>query len=110
MFHVEQHGRAAVIHTEHELDLVTRDSFAAVLENVTEHNANPVVVSLEQCTYVDSTALNVLIAISKRIGSRLSVVIPLGNPCRRVFDICGMDKVMRISTSVDEALAATRAV
>jgi anti-sigma B factor antagonist len=108
MFHVEQYGRAAVIHAEHELDLVTSDSFAAILENATEHNVDPVVVSLEQCTYVDSTALNILIAVNKRIGPRLSVVIPRGNPCRRVFDICGMDKVMRISTSVDEALAATR--
>jgi anti-anti-sigma factor len=108
MFHVEQHGRVAVIHADHELDLVTRDSFAAILNDATEHNADPVVVSLEHCTYVDSTALNVLIAMSKRIGSRLSVVIPPGNPCRRVFDICGMDKVMRISTSVDEALAMRR--
>ncbi len=107
MFHVEHYGRAAVIHAAHELDLVTRDSFAAVLSRTSEQHTNSVVVSLEHCTYVDSTALNVLIALSKRIGPRLSVVIPPGNPCRRVFYICGMGKVMRISGSVDEALAKT---
>lgn len=108
MFHVEQYGRAAVIHAAPELDLVTRDSFAAILERTSEEHPSTVVVSLEQCTYVDSTALNVLIAVSKRIGPRLSVVIPPGNPCRRVFDICGMGSVMHISSSIDEALAKTR--
>lgn len=108
MFHVEQYGRAAVIHTAPELDLVTRDSFAAILDRTSEHHTNPVVVSLEECTYVDSTALNVLIAVSKRIGPRLSIVIPPGNPCRRVFEICGLARVMQISGSVDEALANTK--
>jgi len=108
MFQVEQYGRAAVIHAAPELDLVTRDSFAAVLDRTSEQHTDPVVVSLANCTYVDSTALNVLIAMNKRIGSRLSVVIPPGNPCRRVFDICGMANVMRISSTVDEALATTK--
>ena len=105
MFHVEQNERASIVHTAPELDLVTRDSFAAVLNTASEQHATPVVVTLEHCTYVDSTALNVLIAFRKRIGPRLSVVIPPGNPCRRVFDICGMSRVMRITSSIDEALA-----
>ena len=109
MFHVEQYGRAAVIHTAPELDLVTRDSFAAILNTTGDQHTNPVVVTLEDCTYVDSTALNVLIAFQKRIGPRLSVVIPPGNPCRRVFDICGMGNVMRISGSIEEALAGSKA-
>lgn len=106
-FYVERHERAAVVYTVPELDLVTRDAFAAILHEAMQDDVDEIVVTLEHCTYLDSTALNVLIDASNRIGSRLSVVIPPNNPCRRIFEICGLGTALHVATSLDEALAKT---
>lgn len=108
-FSIERHERATVVYTVAELDLFSRDAFATILNRAMLDDADGVVVNLERCTYVDSTALNVLIDANRRIGTRLSVVIPAHNPCRRFFDICGLGTVLGVSTSLEEALAKTSA-
>ena len=109
MFYVERHGSAAIIYTDRELDLNSRDSFTSVLRDAERGTNEPVVVSLERCSYIDSTALNVLIAAHKRIGNRLSIVIPPQNRCRRIFEICGLQVLLNVTSSVDEALAGAAA-
>jgi anti-anti-sigma factor len=102
---VERRGNASIIHTPRELDLVSRDSFTQILSTATRGNTDDLVIDLGGCGYVDSTALNALVAMSNRGGRRLSVVIPPGNKCRRIFDLCGLGDVLNVTTSVDEALA-----
>lgn len=69
------------------------------------------VVDLSGVSFVDSTALGVLLGGMKRLrakGGRLRLVVPRGE-VRRIFEVTLLDRVFALDTTRDEAVAAVAA-
>ena len=89
-----------------ELDLYTCPEFKEELLRVISIGARHVVIDLSFTTFVDSTALGVLLRGVERlkaVDGRLSVVCPDEN-ILRVFQVTGLHRVFEIHGSRAEAL------
>jgi anti-sigma B factor antagonist len=90
-----------------ELDLYTCPEFKKALLGVISTGARYVVVDLSLTTFIDSTALGVLLRGVERLretGGRLAVVCPDAN-IRKVFEVTGLHRVFELHDSRVEALA-----
>ena len=67
-----------------------------------------IVVDLTDTTFVDSTALGVLIGAVKRLRSRRGAlaIVNTDDSIAKTFEITGLDQVFTIAATRDEALAA----
>jgi anti-sigma B factor antagonist len=99
----EQDG-ASVVVVGGELDLHTAGELDETLARL---DGRRIVVDLREVTFLDSTALAVLLAAARRrAGKRLGVDLVLGpGDVRRVFQITGLDQRFRFFETVEEALA-----
>jgi len=94
-----------------EVDLYTAPEFKQQLLDVIAKGAKDVVVDFTNTTFIDSTALGVLVGGVKRLRTqdgRLSLVCSDRN-ITKIFEITGLDRVFTIHPTRDEALATTSA-
>ena len=92
---------------EGEVDLYTAPEFKEVLLRGIDEGARNVVVDLSAVTFVDSTALGVLVGGGKRLLDSGSLRIVCGDErIRRILEIAGLAGVFTIYLTLDEALAA----
>lgn len=90
-----------------ELDLYTSSDFESELSRVISNGAERVVVDLTQTTFIDSTALGVLLGALESLrarGGRLSLV-SADEAVLRVFEVTGLHRIFEIRGSRAEALA-----
>ncbi|HLM32847.1 MAG TPA: STAS domain-containing protein [Gaiellaceae bacterium] len=95
-----------VIALSGEIDLYTAPEFKQQLLETIGQGAKEVIVDLSETTFIDSTALGVLVGGVKRLrpnGGQLSLVCDDRN-ITKIFEITGLDKVFPIYGSRDEAL------
>ena len=101
----------AVVDLEGELDLFTAPRLQETLLESIEHGARRVVVDLSTVTFIDSTALGVLIGAGKRLlraqGS-LGIVCPPGG-IRRLLELTSLDSIIDIYATREAALSAVAA-
>ena len=100
----------AVVALRGEVDLFTAPRFMEALLEAVDDGARRVTVDLSGVTFVDSTALGVLIGASKRLQARsgtLHVVCPNPNVLR-ILEITGLDRVLDIDASCEEATGVPR--
>ncbi len=92
-----------------ELDAFAAPELSDAFANVA--GADRVVVDLEAVSFLDSTALGVVVravrGIDERSGSS-RIVLPAG-PARRIFEITTLDRVLPISPNRAHAVAALTA-
>jgi len=91
-----------------EVDLYTAPRFKEDLVALVDEGATTIIVDLSQVTFIDSTALGVVISGVKRlheVDGRLLVVAD-SRPVTRILGITGLDKVLSIVGDRDEALAS----
>ena len=93
-----------------ELDLHTASTFKEALLQATDIGPRRVVVDLSEVTFIDSTALGVLIGGAARLQAAdgmLDIVCP-SDKIRRIFKISGLSHVFAIYDSSEEALSRAR--
>ncbi|MEX0815940.1 MAG: STAS domain-containing protein [Gaiellales bacterium] len=105
----EQAGSDAyVIALGGELDLYSCPEFKDELLRVIAERARHIVIDLAATTFIDSTALGVLLRGVQRLRETsdgvLSVACVDPNICK-VFEVTGLDRVFSVYTSREEALA-----
>jgi len=73
-----------------------------------ESGVSRVVIDLSAVTFIDSTALGVLIGGVRRLhsGGGAMALVVTGRPVQRVLSITGLDRVFTIHATLDEAVAA----
>jgi anti-sigma B factor antagonist len=103
----EESPGVAVIALSGELDLYTCPEFKAELLQVIEDGAMLVVVDLTETTFIDSTALGVLIRGFERLKIRDGrLVVACSDPnIVKIFEVTGLDRIFPVCRSRDEALA-----
>jgi anti-sigma B factor antagonist len=95
---------ATVIGVEGELDLVSSDTLRPVLD-ATVVTESFVVLDLTAVSFLDSTALSMLVATHKHAGTRSHVFsIVIGNDHRRLFTITGLEGYLRLHHTLEDAL------
>lgn len=90
-----------------EIDLFTAPELKAALGEAIEAGRRRIVVDLSDTTFLDSTALGVLIGTVKRLRSRegrLTLVNTDAN-IAKTFEITGLDQIFAIFSTRDEAVA-----
>ena len=87
---------------------------AEVQRAVAEHvptTARALIIDLSGTSYVDSTGVELLFEIARRLTSRrqaFSVVVPHGSGVRRVLELCDIGSVGTLVATRTEALVAAQ--
>jgi anti-sigma B factor antagonist len=92
-----------------EVDIFTAPEFKARISDAIEAGRDLVVVDLAGATFIDSSSLGVLISAHRRLSQRDGrLVIACDVPAvLNTFKITGLDAVLEISASREEALTPT---
>lgn len=62
------------------------------------------VIDLGSCTFLDSTALQVVVRTHQRNGDRLCVIVPEASVIQRVFRITNLDTRIPIAQTLSKVL------
>jgi anti-sigma B factor antagonist len=91
-----------------EIDLFTAPELKAALGESLEAGRTRIVVDLSETTFLDSTALGVLIGAVKRLRSRDGVLTIVNTDANiaKTFEITGLDQIFTIRGTRDEAVGA----
>jgi anti-sigma B factor antagonist len=98
------------IAVEGELDLSTAPRLKWALLDSIERGHMRFLLDLSRVTFIDSTALSVLVAANRRLseGARMAVVCTSPSVLR-IFAIAGLEEAFAIFPTREDALAALRA-
>ena len=100
-----------VVAVRGEIDLFTAPELKSTLADALEAGHTRIVVDLTETTFLDSTALGVLIGAVKRLRSQdgaLTIVNTDPN-IAKTFEITGLDQIFTIRPTRDEAVDALAA-
>ncbi len=91
-----------------EIDLFTAPELKSALGEALESGHTRIVVDLTNTTFLDSTALGVLIGAVKRLRSRDGVltIVNTDPNIAKTFEITGLDQIFTIRPTRDEAVEA----
>jgi anti-sigma B factor antagonist len=97
-----------VIAARGEIDLFTAPDLKQVLTEVIESGQHRLVIDLSEVSFLDSTALGVLIGAVKRLRSRggALAIVNTEASIAKTFEITGLDQIFTILPSREQALAA----
>lgn len=90
-----------------EVDIYTAPKFKEDMLALIEEGATELIIDLSQVTFIDSTALGVLIGGIKRmyaVDGRMALVVST-RPVRKILTITGLDRVFEIHETREEAFA-----
>jgi anti-sigma B factor antagonist len=101
---LDEHTRAIVV--EGELDLSAAPRLKWMLVDSLESGASRIAIDLSLATFMDSTALGVLVGIRRKLdaGQRLAIVCP-SIDILKIFEFAGMEAAFAIFPTLEEALA-----
>ena len=103
---VEQNG-AVVVRLAGELDLYNSEVVRDALTEAAGRSPERIVVDLGEVSFLDSTALGVLIEARGKLHDRRSFLLAApGLEARRALEVSGLDRHFALHESVDGALAA----
>jgi anti-sigma B factor antagonist len=99
----------SVIEVEGELDLATAPRLKWMLLDSLETGSSRLVVDLSHTTFMDSTALGVLVGVKRNLdaGAELAIVCA-HSAVLKIFELSGLDGAFAIFPALDEALAHAR--
>ncbi|MDP9401155.1 MAG: STAS domain-containing protein [Actinomycetota bacterium] len=97
-----------VVAVRGEIDLFTAPELKQALTEAIEQGRRRVVVDLTETTFLDSTALGVLIGAVKRLRSNEGslAIVNVDRNIQKTFEITGLDQIFALLPSRDEALRA----
>jgi anti-sigma B factor antagonist len=110
-FAITEQGSQAghhVIAARGEIDLFTAPDLKQVITDAIEDGSHRVVIDLSEVSFLDSTALGVLIGAVKKLRSRggALAIVNTEASIAKTFEITGLDQIFTILPSREQALAA----
>jgi anti-sigma B factor antagonist len=100
----------AIVELEGEVDIYSSPQFKEALSQGIAEGVGRIVVDLAKVTFIDSTALGVVVGGVKGIrahGGSLDIICRDEN-IRRIFEITGLDRILGMYGSREEALGAAK--
>lgn len=104
---IDRDGGVVIVHLTGELDLYNAHEVREALLECCEEGPERLVVELSNVTFIDSTALGVLIEARTRMANRRAFLLAApAMETRRALEISGLDRHFVVHDTVDDALAA----
>lgn len=102
-------GDTGLLEVTGELDLASAPSLKWALADMQSPQAMNVVIDLARVSFIDSTALGVLVGAQRALdpGLRMAIACPQ-DAVLRVFELTGLDGLFEIVPTVREALGYVR--
>jgi len=103
----ERHGDACVVSVSGRLDAVTAAEYESTVRELIESGTTRIVVDFDRLNYISSAGLREIIGTAKSLtekNGQFSVANVHGNVLS-VFEMCGMESMLKIHHSVADALA-----
>jgi anti-sigma B factor antagonist len=96
----------SLVAVEGELDLSTAPRLKWMLIDSLQTGLSRLLVDLSRATFMDSTALGVLVGVKRKLGvdERLAIICPRSD-LLKIFEFAGMDGAFAIFPTLEEALA-----
>ncbi len=109
-FAITEQGSVAghhVIAASGEIDLFTAPELKKVLTDAIDSGELRIAIDLSEVSFLDSTALGVLIGAVKRLRSRggALAIVNTDSSIAKTFEITGLDQIFTIVGSREEALS-----
>jgi anti-sigma B factor antagonist len=97
-----------VVAVRGEIDLFTAPELKQKLTDAIEGGKSRIVVDLTETSFLDSTALGVLIGAVKRLRSRdgALVIVNVDQNIAKTFEITGLDQIFTIVGAREDAVTA----
>ena len=97
----------ALVSVSGEIDLYTAGRLQARIEEAGAVGAETVVVDLSETSFVDSTALSVLVRETKRLEGRGHALVVVTNDPRtlRIVEVTGLGRTLRTYATLQDVLA-----
>jgi anti-anti-sigma factor len=94
-----------------ELDLDTAPALKGKLDELHDQSARTLIVSLEECTFVDSTGLQAVLQATKGLddGGTELLLAGVRGAVRRVFETTGVTNLVLVFPTVEQAKRAALA-
>ncbi len=104
---IRRESGAVVVGLAGELDLYNANDVREALLAVCGEEPARLIVDLAEVTFIDSTALGVLIEVRSRMPNRRAFLLAApGMETTRALEISGLDKHFAVHDTVDQAIAA----
>ncbi len=106
---IQRSGKASIVRGAGELDAYAAPDLAAAFREL--RGASSVVADLSGVSFMDSTALGVIVRGVRALdadGVPVRIVLPRGS-ARRIFEITTLDRVLPVAASQRAALDALQA-
>ena len=102
----ELDGPTSVLTVAGELDLSTAPRLKSALSDVLEAGATRIILDLALVSFMDSTALGVLVGAQRSLGAggRFAMVCP-GGELMRMFELTGLVGAFELFPTLEKALA-----
>jgi anti-anti-sigma factor len=107
----ESHGGAVVARLSGEVDVSNAGDLGRALVARVPSDATGIVLDLGAVTYLDSSAINMLFELGRRLDDRrqqLLLAVPGRSRLIRVLELSGLERVAPIHTTTEAALASVR--
>jgi anti-sigma B factor antagonist len=98
----------SVVSVDGELDLASSPRLKWMLVECIEAGCERLVIDLSHTTFMDSTALGVLVGINRRLGEGRLAIVCARETLLDIFELSGTARVFAINPTLDEALAHVR--
>ncbi len=103
---VEKRDGATIVSLAGELDLYNAEHVRAALLEACGEDTHMLVIDLADVTFIDSTALGVLIEARSRLADRNTFRLAApGLETRRALEVSGLDKHFSVYDTVADAVA-----
>jgi len=97
----------AVVTVGGEIDLSTAPAFEAAIKGALDDDPPVLVIELSEVSFMASVGLRILAATHEKVGKSAQVAVVANNPAtNRPMQLTGLDKVMSMYPTLDEALSA----
>jgi anti-sigma B factor antagonist len=104
---VDRAPGCVVVSVGGEVDLATASKVAEALDEASREDSQPIVVDLARCAFIDSSGLALLVKAAQSDGGGSSVMLAAARgQVRRALEISGLDGLLPLYPSTDEARAA----
>jgi anti-sigma B factor antagonist len=104
---VEHREGVALVGIGGEIDLSTAPAFEAVIAEALEEDPPVLVIDLSEVTFMASVGLRILAATQDKVGKSIQIAVVADNAAAsRPMQLTGLDSVISMYPTVDEALTA----
>lgn len=107
---VSERGGVLVVSVSGELDLFAAPELRSRMLDEVRDGRQEVVLDLRETTFMDSTALGVIIAALKALQERRGRLVLVNERASidKTLAITGLDRVLQVERDLDEAVAAAQ--